>query len=123
MVRGLMTDPGTMVFAAMQGWDYPMSREAMALADLYDVAALDLTRGSKGPKPKPYPRPWRRDRQTHKYGTVIRPDQVRAVLEGFGRPVPPEWQSYDPPDRQLAEDGAEKRPRLVTTKAEEGGDP
>ncbi len=53
LTQQLHSDPGTMVSAALNGWDYPVSREALALFDLYDLYANTHYKG-----PKPYPRPW-----------------------------------------------------------------
>lgn len=43
------------VYAASNGWDYPVSREWIALAHTYDLHAAIA---SGGKKPKSYPAPW-----------------------------------------------------------------
>ena len=53
LTRQLGSDPSTMVAAALNGWDYPVSREALSLADLYDVFCAANFKDAK-----PYPRPW-----------------------------------------------------------------
>lgn len=50
----LCRDPSSALFAALAGWEYPMSREALLLADLFDLehtAHADPKRG----RPKPHP--------------------------------------------------------------------
>ena len=50
----LRNDPSSAIAAAVEGWAYPISREAMLLADIFDIQ-----HASKAKKrPKPYPRPW-----------------------------------------------------------------
>ena len=46
-------DPASAISTALNGWDYPVSREALALFDLYDLYA-----NTHYKDPKPYPRPW-----------------------------------------------------------------
>lgn len=53
LTQQLNSDTSSMVAAALNGWDYPVSREALALFDLYD-----LTANTHFKKPEPYPRPW-----------------------------------------------------------------
>lgn len=50
----LADDPGAMTAAALAGWSHPLSREALILADLFDLQ--HFAKASK--PPKPYPRPW-----------------------------------------------------------------
>lgn len=56
LVQMLHRDPTSWLFAAVNDWDYPTTREALALADLYDAFAQVNSR--KGHKAKPYPRPF-----------------------------------------------------------------
>jgi hypothetical protein len=56
LVRILNRDPSSWFFAAVNGWDFPTTREALTLADLFDAYSHTHTR--KGQKPKPYPRPF-----------------------------------------------------------------
>lgn len=50
----LLSDPSSRVAAANLGWANPVSREWMALADLFDLQG----RAKHGRKHKSYPRPW-----------------------------------------------------------------
>lgn len=56
LVRMLHRDPSSWLFAAVNEWDHPVTREYLALADSYDAFAQVHTR--KGQKAKPYPRPF-----------------------------------------------------------------
>lgn len=57
----LSIDPESHVAASLAGWAHPIPRAAMVLMDLYDLQHQVAWRqgGSKGTRPKPYPRPWR----------------------------------------------------------------
>jgi hypothetical protein len=57
----LATDPSSQVGAALAGWNFPLSREGLALSDLFDVNARAHFK-----KPKPYIRPW--DEKPRKFG-------------------------------------------------------
>lgn len=61
LTQTLAADPTSQISTALAGWDYPTSREAMALMDAYDLSHMVAwsNAGGKGAKPKPYPRPWR----------------------------------------------------------------
>jgi hypothetical protein len=52
----LVRDPSSWVQAAWSGWQYPVSREWIVSAHLWDLTAR-LNSG-KGRKPKPYPNPF-----------------------------------------------------------------
>jgi hypothetical protein len=65
LVVELAKDSGSHLFAAVQGWPHPVSRESLVLADLFDaiqlltyVSVMKATQGKADTKPKPYPRPW-----------------------------------------------------------------
>lgn len=52
----LSRDPSTRLCAAVNGWDYPFSREATVLADIFDLwTSKDA---------KEYPRPWNQPKST-----------------------------------------------------------
>lgn len=55
LTRILSADPSSQVCTAVNGWSYPFSREAIVLADLYDLQHASKARR----KPQPYSRPWR----------------------------------------------------------------
>jgi hypothetical protein len=59
LVQELALDPTSHLAAAVAGWDHPMSREALILADQFDLTVAANSDRKKG-KPKPYPRPFKR---------------------------------------------------------------
>lgn len=81
----LANDPSSAVGAASWGNKYRFSREAMILADLFDLTHL-VNAPSKGPKPKPYPRPFEfDDPDQNRIGKTDRsPEEVRALLARRG---------------------------------------
>lgn len=56
LVLVLLRDPTSWLFAEVNGWEFPTSREALTVADLFDVFVQANSR--RGSKPKPYPRPF-----------------------------------------------------------------
>jgi hypothetical protein len=52
----LVRDPSSWICAAWSGWQYPVSREWIALAHTFDLHTAVNSR--KGSKPKPYPNPF-----------------------------------------------------------------
>jgi hypothetical protein len=54
LIAMLQAHTDSWVFAAVNGWDYPVSREWIALAHTYDLHAAVNSKQ----KPKPYPAPW-----------------------------------------------------------------
>jgi hypothetical protein len=80
----LARDPSSQVGAALAGWRYPASREALTLADTYDLVVAANTPAKSRGRIKPYPRPWR-DADTRR-STQPRADQttVRAALAARG---------------------------------------
>src|SRR5690606_10080863 len=85
-VRILRADPSSMIAAAMEGWDYPMPREAAILADLYDLQHMSKSKK----KPKPYPRPWETKGKVQTYGNTGGRSraQVVEILNGLGHQLP-----------------------------------
>lgn len=74
----LLMDPSTRLYTALSGGKYPVSREWMVLADLFDLQAKSKSKR----QPKPYPRPWPEKSLRmggKKSGTRSR-DEVRAIL-------------------------------------------
>lgn len=55
LIAVMLRNPESWLQAVVNGWKYPFSRDALVLADLYDLTAM--VNSSKGKKPKPYPRP------------------------------------------------------------------
>lgn len=72
----LITDPSSHVAAAVAGWEYPATREALVLMDLYDAYAK-----ATFSRPKPYPRPWRNEDKKRLGKTALPQDKVRALLK------------------------------------------
>lgn len=83
----LAADPSSQTGAALQGWSHPASREFLALADSYDLAAAVASKR----RPKPYPRPWEsKDRRTFGRGRGMTPAALDALIAA---------QQYPPPAR------------------------
>ena len=78
-MKMLRANPESRFHAASEKWEYPASREAMALYDLYDLQH----RSKSKRKPKPYPRPWP-DVDKKKTGTVVSASEAVRML----RPTP-----------------------------------
>lgn len=94
-MKRLAVDPATHLGASLAGWDYPMSREALVSADLFDlthqIAWSQADKRKRGPKPKPYPRPWP-DRQKTRPRPTVPPEVVIAALRRAGHTGPlPKW--------------------------------
>jgi hypothetical protein len=77
LVRALMRDPRSRLHAGEAGWDYPISREWLLLADLWD---LQLQKAVRRGQFKPYPRPFgkqklggRRRRSVSEALRILRP--------------------------------------------------
>lgn len=90
LVTILRSDPSSAISAALEGWDYPISREALILADLYDLTGqANTTRGKW--QPHPGHRPWKtdtRDRQRiGNPGNRTRAEVVE-ILRGLGHNIP-----------------------------------
>lgn len=88
LVRIIRSDPGSMLAAAVEGWERPFSRLEAMVADLWDLTFAAT--GTK--KPQKYPRPWPEKGQVRRRGNAAgrTPEQVRAILaEQFGRTEAP----------------------------------
>lgn len=86
LTRVLLVDPSTAVSASMAGWTYPLSREALALLDLFDLQHASKSKR----RPKPYPRPWAEKNRTQRRGTArLTSAELRDVLDR-NRDDPPE---------------------------------
>lgn len=91
LTKALAVDSSSHVGAALAGWDYPATPEALAVMNLYDLTHHIgwAQGGGKGPKPKPHPRPW--PDTTRKIAKPsVSQDEVLAALRMAGhlRPVP-----------------------------------
>lgn len=75
LTRILAKDTSSQVGAALAGWQYPASRQALAIFDLYDATA-----GAHFKRPKKYPRPW--DPAPKRLGNAsLTITQLRGVLD------------------------------------------
>lgn len=81
----LRADPSSMLAAAMEGWEHPISREALVLMDLFD---LEHAVNSGKRKPKPHPgRPFRSDDGV-RHGKPRPMSEVVEILNRFGHNIP-----------------------------------
>jgi hypothetical protein len=81
----LARDPGSRVGAALAGWDYPVSQEALVVMNLFDLThqIAWAQGGGKGSRPKPHPRPWP-DRSKKIAKPTVSQEQVLAALRMAG---------------------------------------
>ncbi len=85
LVRELAQDTGTHIGAAVHGWQYPASREALALMDLVDITIAAHSDG-KGKRAN-YPRPW--DEVQHgRTRSLLTQAETQAALRHAGHTVP-----------------------------------
>lgn len=86
LVTILAGDTSSQLAVSLAGWKHSVSREAMILADLFDV---QLASKSKK-KPKPYPRPWETSTTTKRHGNVGGRSraEVVAILNAHGHSLP-----------------------------------
>lgn len=87
LVHILRADPSSQLVAAVEGWDHPLSREGLMLADLIDVQQRAIFK-----KPPPYRRPFKPEDSTRKRrGNAAgrTPGQVVEILRRFGHGVTP----------------------------------
>jgi hypothetical protein len=87
----LRADPSSALASALEGWEFPISREALAIYDLFDATVM-LSSDPKGPRPKPHGgRPFKPPRTERQYGdaTGLDPAEVKARLAAAaGRQAP-----------------------------------
>lgn len=85
--RTLRADPSSAIAAAIEGWENPISREALILMDHFD---LDHRIAAGKQKPKPHPgRPFSMDKSksTRKGNAAGRSAaEMKAILADFGHP-------------------------------------
>ena len=90
LVKILRADPSSMIAAAFEGWDHPISREALVLMDLYDLDMQVATGGKV--RDKHQGRPWRSDdRQRTRKGNAAGRSmaEIRDILNAHGHSLPP----------------------------------
>lgn len=80
LIQMLLRDPASRLHAAIAGWEYPVSREWLALADSFDVQLAAIS-GKR--KRKPYPRPFDSNKKRIGGTKKVRrsAEQVRALLD------------------------------------------
>lgn len=77
----LLDDPSSRVAVAAAGWSYPITREGLLLADLWDLLWQSHQRRGRF---QPHPRPFK-DQNTKRLGrTALAPERVRALLAKVG---------------------------------------
>jgi len=87
LIQQLVADPSSHLGAAHAGWDYPINREAMVLADLWDLTVAANTDKKKG-LAKPYPRPFERKGASKKSARpTVSQSQIDAALRQRGYQV------------------------------------
>ena len=79
LVSVLLRDPSAWTTAAYSGWDYPVSREWIALSHIFDLTAS--VNSGKGRKPKPYPNPFPNKDVNRTGKTDKSPAEVKALLK------------------------------------------
>lgn len=98
LTRILASDPSSQVAVALSGWDHPLTREALAVMDLFDLQHRVAwgQGGRKGAKPKPYPRPWP-DRTKSRPRPSVSPEVAIAALRAAGHTaaLPKKFQHLD----------------------------
>lgn len=86
LLIALRSDPSSHISAALEGWENPISREALILMDLFD---LDHAVAAGKGKPKPHPgRPFSMTTNTTRKGNAAGRSEaeVKAILSNFGHP-------------------------------------
>ncbi len=89
LTERLSRDPGSEVAAAIAGWEYPVTREAIVAMNKFDFdhRLVWLKNGKKGAPPEPHPRPWPTGGDgTRRRGNAAgrSPEQVRQILNAHG---------------------------------------
>lgn len=90
LVTVLRKDPSSAIAATLEGWEYPVSREALILMDHYDLDR-ELNRDRKKGKAYRYPRPYETDdRERTRHGNAAGQSQAEVIgrLRGRGQDAP-----------------------------------
>lgn len=90
LLRALLSDPTSHLYAAVAGWAHPFSHEARILADQHDLLkAVNTDKKHRG-RFKPYPRPWESKEAGHRSSKpTVSQDVILAALAARGHPTPP----------------------------------
>lgn len=78
LVEELLTDPSSHLVVAVNGWDHPVSREWVVLAQLVDAVGVAWLKGTK-----PWPRPWPDEQPAPKQDVAVQrsPEEVQRILD------------------------------------------
>lgn len=77
LTAALYTNPNSLLFTSINEWDFPVSREFLALADLYD-----LTFAVNSKKKVKYPRPFKMKTDGQKIGNTTKSkSEVEKLLK------------------------------------------
>lgn len=109
LVERLALDTSSHLCAAIKGWDYPLSREALILADLFDLTALAHIEKKHRRSFKPYRRPWKQEKGRRSKSPTVNQATVRALLDARkprASDDPADEAVPDPmPDEEVTADG------------------
>lgn len=84
LMQALALDSSTMVAAALAGWDYPVSAEALVLMNVHDILA-----GAYLKKPEFWPRPWPdKVKKRSKPDASLTQEEIIAALRKAGHTAP-----------------------------------
>lgn len=86
----LRADPSSAFASALAGWEYPISREALAILDLYDLTMAANSDPKKRVKPhsgRPFDMSPKRARQVGNTNGRTR-EQAVAILNAMGHQLP-----------------------------------
>lgn len=89
LIQGLAVDMGSHYSASLNGWDYPLSYEAFALASTYDLLMAANADPKKRRGIKPFPKPWPDKDTTQSAKPTVDQATVIRMLEARGHPTPP----------------------------------
>jgi hypothetical protein len=91
LIRILRADTTSQIAAALEGWDFPIDRAALAIQDLFDVTVMAHSDPKKG-RPAPHSgRPFKSQRQdVQKFGKTggRTRAEVVEILNGMGHNLP-----------------------------------
>ena len=86
----LRADPSSALASALAGWEYPISREALAILDLYDLTMAANSDPKKRPKPhsgRPFDTSSKTTRRVGKTDGRTR-EEIVAILNAMGHQMP-----------------------------------
>lgn len=84
LTRTLIGDLTSHVGAAVQGWQYPLTHEARAAMDLYDLTVMVNTDPKKRSQIEKYPRPWPKPVGVRSQTPTVSQQAIRKALAARG---------------------------------------